>query len=401
MRNIGRFWAALFKSPLVWGALGSVGFYGLLDAGLLGRQFLQRYCGGHPVEYVETSLFFVGLAALAIRALEVAGQRKHLGEAVLGPIPRGGQTPADCPALEDRLAALPASRQNDCLVRRLRDGLSYVARRDSSRLLDEHLRHLADADADRAQSGYGLVRLIVWAIPILGFLGTVIGITMAVANLKISALEESMVNMLPGLAVAFDTTALALALSMVLMFVQFYVDRAEGRLLDEVSRQAEAELAGRFCEAPATPDGQLAAMRRMSDTLVAALDQLVRRQTELWGASMQSAQERWAGLADSAGKQLQASLAGALAQTARTHAQQMAAAEEAAAERSRRHWAEVQQSLARVAEALAATQQALVHKAEVLGRAVEGTAYVARLEETLNRNPVSYTHLTLPTNREV
>jgi len=40
------------------------------------------------------------------------------------------------------------------------------------------LKYLSDLDAAHAQAGYGLFRVIVWAIPITGFLGTVIGITM-------------------------------------------------------------------------------------------------------------------------------------------------------------------------------------------------------------------------------
>ena len=55
------------------------------------------------------------------------------------------------------------------------------------------------------------MRLIVWAIPILGFLGTVIGITMALNAIDPKAVEESMMQVTTGLGVKFDTTALALA----------------------------------------------------------------------------------------------------------------------------------------------------------------------------------------------
>jgi len=285
-----------------------------------------------------------------------------------------------------RLDALAGSRTNDYLVRRLRGALEYVWRRGSAESLDEHLEHLAEGDAERAHASYGLLRLIIWAIPILGFLGTVIGITMAIASLKVNALEESMIDVTAGLGVAFDTTALALALSILLMFAQHYVDRAERGLLAEVDRRAEAELVGRFARVPSGPEGQVVAFRRMAETVVQSLDQLARRQAELWKATLEAARDRWTQTAEASGRQLQTALAAALTEGLKAHAEQVAAAEEAAAEKNRRHWTEVQKTMGRTAEVLAAVQAALVQKAEILGRAVEGAAYVAKLEETLNRN---------------
>ena len=289
---------AVRRSPILWGAAASVGFYAALDSGVLGPQFFQRYCAGHPVEYVETILFFVGLAALLWKAAELAPQRRGLSRPMLGPVPEGGQAPADCPALLARLGGLPPSRREHYLVRRLRDGLEYVTRRDSAGALGEQLQHLADLDAERAHAGYGLVRLIVWAIPILGFLGTVIGITMAIASLRVDALEESMLEVTAGLGVAFDTTALALALSILLMFTQHYVDRAERELLAEVDRRVEAELVGRFAEIPAGAEGQVAASRRVAESMVRSLDDLLRRQTEQWRATVDAAGQRWAQTAE-------------------------------------------------------------------------------------------------------
>ncbi len=57
--------------------------------------------------------------------------------------------------------------------------LQHVRRHGSAETLDDELKYLSDIDAGRLHTGYGLFRVIVWAIPILGFLGTVIGITMA------------------------------------------------------------------------------------------------------------------------------------------------------------------------------------------------------------------------------
>jgi hypothetical protein len=304
---------------------------------------------------------------------------------LLEPIPQGRQTAGDCGLLLSRLARASGGGE-ECLVRRLHDGLEHVSRTGSAATLDEHLKHLADVDAERAHAGYGLMRLIVWAIPILGFLGTVIGITMAIASLKPNALEESMVEVTAGLGVAFDTTALALALSIILMFVQFYVDRAESGLLAAVDERVQAELLGRFADAGAAPDGQLVLLRRMGQTMIESMDGLVRRQAELWRSTIDAAQKRWTELADAAGRHLHAALSAALTDSLRAHAQELVAAERAAAEKSQRSWSEAQRALVQSSETLVAVQGALADKAEVLARAVEATLCVAKLEETLNHN---------------
>jgi hypothetical protein len=374
------------KSPILWGTLASAGFYGLIHADVLAGQFVRRYCAGHPVEYVETAMFFIGLAVLVVKAMEILGQYLALSGPVLGPVSPTGRLAGDCGALLDRLADLPGGRQNNYLVRRLREALEHVRRRGSADTLDEHLKYLADLDAGRQQASFALLRILIWAIPILGFLGTVIGITLAIANLAPDALENSLPKVTAGLGVAFDTTALALALSIVLMFGQFVTDRAEGALLAEVDERAWAELEGRFEQLPAGPDGQLVAVRRMAETVVGATEELVRRQAELWQASMEAASARWREMADAAGKQLQTALSGALAESLKAHGQQLAAIEQSAAEENRRHWNQVQRTQVQNTQAMASLQAGLAAQADVLGRAVEAAGEVARLEDVLNRN---------------
>jgi len=377
---------AIAKSPIFWGILASVAFFTPFEAGWIHSRFQQRYFAGHPVEYTETVLFFVGLAFLIIRALEIVAQYRGLSAAQLPSVHSGGQPLSDCEGLLARLERGAGRRRNQYFFRRLCDGLDYVGRRGSTDGLDDQLKYLSDQDSARMHADYGLMRLVVWAIPILGFLGTVIGITIAIANLAPDALEKSLPEVTAGLGVAFDTTALALGLSIVLMFIQHYVDRAENGLLAEVDRRAEAELIGRFQGPPVGPDSQTAAVRIMGEQFVRATEQLVERQAAIWRGSIEAAGERWTRMADAAGRHLQLALSASLAESLKTHACQLSQAEEASAEKSRAHWNEMQAALVQACEALRSVQEKLVEKTEVLQRAVDATGQVARLEETLNRN---------------
>ncbi len=246
VKNIGNLVQAFFKSPLIWGIFGAVFFYGLIFGGPLDIDLVKRYFTKHPVEYMETVLFSVGLAALILKALDIAGQRSGLGKSPLGPVAQGaGADSAEaCHALLKRFDQLPQGRQEEFFIRRLRAALEHVCRHGTAETLNDELKYLSDIDGARLHQGFGLFRVILWAIPILGFLGTVVGITMALNSVDLKSPDQSMLQVLNGLGLKFDTTAVALSMSMVLMFVHFFVDRAANGLLDQVDRRVEVELAG-------------------------------------------------------------------------------------------------------------------------------------------------------------
>lgn len=376
---------AALRSPILWGAVAGIVFYALLHGGVLGKTFLHRYCAGHPVAYIETAMFFVALASLVLKGVDVLTQSLALEHSLLASGPQDGSPAEAAQEALDHLDHLPARRAREYYARRLHAAMEHVVARGSVDALDDELKYLADADAGRVHASYGLFSLVIWAIPILGFLGTVIGITMALNGVDLQAPDQSMARVLTGLGLKFDTTALALTLAMLLMFAHFRVSRSEMALMERIDQQVARELAGFFPRVPAGPDGQAAAMRRMADTMIHATERLVKRQAELWQHSMEAAQGRWSSLAEDAGAQLGT----ALAESLKLHAREVAAAEQTAADRNRQQWSELQRVLSENVQAVAAAQEALVRRVEVLHQAAEATAQVTRLEEALNRNLAS------------
>lgn len=379
----------LFRSPIFWGGFVTVLYYGGIDLEIVRNPFLLRFTAGHFVEHVVTAVFFVGTAALIIKGLEVHAQRKLPQQSLLGPVPFGGQSIDDARRLAADLDRAPAGLQRGYLIRRLRELLDHIHRTGNAESLDNELKYLSDLDAIRAQHGFALVRVIIWSIPIMGLLGTVIGITGAFANLvfRDGKLDDaSLPQVLAGLKVAFDTTGMALSLCMILMFMQYFIDRLESQLLTEVDARTNAELKGRFQSSGLGSDPQMAPVRRMVEAVLKSNDRLVARQAELWGESMSAAQERFAQLTAAGGAQLEAALAGALDQSLKTHAAAITAAEQRRTEQNERHWGQVQQALVQVAEGAARQQTELVRQGEILLKVVEATGQIAQLEDTLNRN---------------
>ena len=310
--RISSFCDWLLRLPLLWGCLAYLGFELLLSNGFLNSPLLVRYCIGHPVERIEVAFAFIGLAALVIRLLWLSGEFGALRRDVLDPVPTGGQPASSAGDLLLQLSLLPSYLQETYLVRRIRDAIEHVRRKDSADTIEAHLRHLEEADMDRASSGYALVRIVIWAIPILGFLGTVIGITDGITELNPQALEESMPKVVAGLGVAFDTTALALALSMALMFTKFCAERVENRLLSGVNGRVEQELVGRFQVDGASSDPNVAAIRRMSDQVIRAVETVTARQIQLWKSTIDETHQQWSLVSSATGQVLEESLAKSL-----------------------------------------------------------------------------------------
>ena len=236
------------ETPFLAAALGmmfSLGFYGV--AWLTPWGPIQRYFLGHPISIAATILFWFAVAVLICKWFAVIDQRLRLStirDEDLLPSEASG-SPAeqwleghDARHVSQRwLAELtrhPDGTRASRLVQRLEELLVRQSQRGTTKHLADDLRELSGRDADAAHDSLGLVRIIVWAIPMLGFLGTVIGITQTLGGLDFSNGTAAVDNLKSGLYVAFDTTALGLVLSVLAIFLQFPVERSEQRFLQLV-----------------------------------------------------------------------------------------------------------------------------------------------------------------------
>ncbi len=372
----------LFRSPILWGSAAAGAFFCLIHGGVISDVNVVRYLAGHWVEYVEVLLFCVGLASLALKAVDVATQRRGLAGCGLPPIPDGGQDPADAAELA---AALPDTLPADAwLPRRLREALDFVGRTGAADGLEDHLKYLADLDASRAAGGHGLVKFVVWAIPIMGFLGTVIGITVAIASLSPTQLEN-ISGVVAGLGTAFDTTATALALSMILMFLQFALDRAEQRLLGAVDEVAWRELAGRF-QSLAGEAGTTLAIARLGETLNRGSARLLESQEQAWRSLERAAGAGLREVMDEAAGRLQAALDAALDGSVARWGDALARAHDAAAARREDRWTAAAESLAQAVRGLEARHGEIAGQTAILGGVVAAASDLAAIERSLDAN---------------
>jgi len=247
--------------PVIGGAFLFFIFNSLAVNGPLQSPLVQRYMVGHVINRMTTALFFVGVAALLLAAWDVYRQRSTLGRVNLrdrkSPVTGGKAVSAtDEPAspdsdrelattLLDGLKSFGTRVRHQYIFQRLEKVLLAIGRDGAGAAINDRLRTLAEGDGDRQSQRYGLPRILVWATPLLGFLGTVLGISEAMGSLSVGAesdLQAMMGGLQTNLNMAFDTTAQALVLSIMLMFAVFATERQETLLLEEVTARTEEEI---------------------------------------------------------------------------------------------------------------------------------------------------------------
>ncbi len=263
------------------GAAVTVLFYLFVSAFLrqtyTGDLFLKR----GPVPYAIMLVTFWGLAILAMKYRAVKMQLSYAElELELIPLEVGVQiTPANVDQFLQHLDGLPKDQQESILARRLHGALEHFKSRTSVPEVSNYLTSQAEIDASGVDAGYILLRAFIWVIPILGFIGTVMGISDAVNALAVAMTQEpaaavapaqpgaavpaadaakptdlgqrlmgGMKGVIGGLATAFDTTFVGLLMTIVLLFPTESLRKTEYSVLDRIEGFTNESLLRRMTE---------------------------------------------------------------------------------------------------------------------------------------------------------
>ncbi len=112
----------------------------------------------------------------------------------------------------------------------------------------EVVRTQAEVEQGRLVSSMGMITYLTWAIPAIGFLGTVRGLAGGLSNFRNvditnrAANTKLMETVTDQLGIAFDCTFVALALSVVLMYLLHVVQKAEEMLIIDCQQYCQEHL---------------------------------------------------------------------------------------------------------------------------------------------------------------
>jgi len=192
-------------------------------------------------DYEQESCFILMLWALAIltyKGLVVYRQQRLLQHDLLqlpDNLPIGRE---DTQELAERLNRLPDADRESLLPRALLTAVERFAATGNVQDVSTAARDICESEGERLESELSIIRYIAWAIPSVGFIGTVRGIGDALGQAH-RAVEGDITGVTASLGVAFNSTFIALVISIVLMFFIHQLQLMQERLVLDSERYVD------------------------------------------------------------------------------------------------------------------------------------------------------------------
>jgi biopolymer transport protein ExbB/TolQ len=226
---------------------------------LTGARIARMLLG--PEQIACYACFVWACFILLARYTELRRQRRALTLDLL-PTEEGVRIlPEDARAMQRRVDQLSERGGPYLLSNMIRLALAKFAVSRSPRDTSETVRTQADLDMSRLSTSMATVNYLAWALPAIGFVGTVRGIGQAlsvVPNADETAVSEFLGHMSGSLAITFNATLVALLLSLILMFILHTLQREEETLVLDNQQYCLEHLVNRLydLEKPAEPHGE-------------------------------------------------------------------------------------------------------------------------------------------------
>ena len=192
-------------------------------------------------DYEQEACFVLMLWAFAILGFKGRAaylQQKLLDQDLLrlpAELPIG---PEDTRDLVGRIHAMPESIRHFLLPRALLTAIERFSATRNVQDVSTAARDICDSEGDRMESELSIIRYIAWAIPSVGFIGTVRGIGDALGQAH-RAVEGDITGVTSSLGVAFNSTFIALVISIVLMFFIHQLQLMQERLVLDSERYVD------------------------------------------------------------------------------------------------------------------------------------------------------------------
>ena len=199
-------------------------------------------------DFEQEACLILALWALAIMGYKARGalRERSLLQRDLLPLAEGVRIlPEDTREHARQLRALPEAQQRLLLPRVLLSALQRFGATGNVQDVSSATQTLVNAEAERLESELSMIRYIAWAIPSIGFIGTVRGIGQAL-TLAYRAVEGDISGVTESLGVAFNSTFFALLVSIFIMFLVHQLQLLQERLVFETSDYCDQRLIRRL-----------------------------------------------------------------------------------------------------------------------------------------------------------
>jgi biopolymer transport protein ExbB/TolQ len=195
-------------------------------------------------DFEQEACFVLMLWAIAIMIYKgvASARERRLLQDDLVPLAEGTRIlPEDAREYTRQIQSLPEPEQRSLLPRALLASLDRFSATRNIQDVSTTAHAICDAESERLDSELSMVRYIAWAIPSIGFLGTVRGIGDALGQAH-QAVEGEIAGVTQSLGVAFNSTFVALLISIFLMFILHQLQLNQERLVLETETYLDRNL---------------------------------------------------------------------------------------------------------------------------------------------------------------
>ena len=249
----GRFTRANSVLTLLIGGLLSLLFYAAVVP-FQGTAFADMFTKRGWVQYATVFLTSWSLVILFVKWRKLVLQRRALDFPI---VPTETDFVLSSGTVDQVMAQMYAIADNPrsfLLFNRITVALSNLRNLGRVSDVDDILRSQADQDESGLETSYSLVQGFVWAIPVLGFIGTVIGLSDAIGSFssvlaesgEVDELASALRGVTSGLATAFETTLVALVAALIIQMILTFLKKGEEEFLDNCSEYCARHVVGRL-----------------------------------------------------------------------------------------------------------------------------------------------------------
>jgi biopolymer transport protein ExbB/TolQ len=189
------------------------------------------------------SIWAMILAVMRFR--ELKAQRELLGAGYLRKQAGVVILPSDAREYLRTFEQLPPAERGSVLPRVLAAALKRFGATGNVQDASQTVHNTCESEHNRLDAELAILRFSVWVTPALGFVGTVRGIGLALQGAEL-AVRGDTTAVTNGLGISFNSTLVALTLSIVLMYILHEIQLAQERLVLDTENYAEEELISRL-----------------------------------------------------------------------------------------------------------------------------------------------------------
>jgi len=194
-----------------------------------------------PTQYVTVFLGVWSMVVLLVKRRKLKVQRRALDYACT---PTNAQFVLTSQTADDviaRIHGLADDPPQFIVFNRILIALASLKNLGRVSDVDDLLRSIADRDESAHQTSFATLSGFLWAIPVLGFIGTVLGLAGAIGKFsglleqqsEVAGIVGSLKEVTGGLSTAFETTLLALVVALVVQLWMTSQRKAEEMFLDD------------------------------------------------------------------------------------------------------------------------------------------------------------------------